>query len=107
MVNVPPVTFVGLELFYFAARFAKSTTDRLSPREILFIRVLDDRHDQTPVERDRNPDIHLLVVNDVCRRRLTQLTTGNGAQRINGRFQDERQVGELRARRVSYSFFFA
>ena len=68
IVNVPPGDFVGLELF--GARAVGQVGDRAARAdEIFFVGLLDDRHDQAPVERDRDADVDVLVIDDRCRRR--------------------------------------
>ena len=53
-------------------------------------------HDQPPVERHGDADVDVLVVDDVVAvdRRVDDR---HGAQRVDDRLDDERQVGQLRA----------
>ena len=55
---------VGFQLF--VPRAVRQIGDSAAqPEKVPFVSVPDHRHDQTPVERDRNADVDFLVVDDV------------------------------------------
>ena len=96
IVNVPPATSSGLSCFA-RARFARSAIGAAQARRRFFSSAfLIDRHDQPPVERDRDADVDVLVIDDVV-----AVDRGvddrHGAQRVDRRLDDERHVGELGA----------
>ena len=66
------------------------------PSRSCCVGLLDHRHDQSPVERDGDADVHVAVIDDVVAvdRRVHD---GHGSKRIGRRLDDERHVGELRA----------
>ena len=74
-------------------------------QQVLFVCVLQHGHDEPPVEGHRNPDVDVLLVDDV----VTvdgRIDDGHSPERIHHRFGDERHVGELRTC-ASYSAFFS
>ena len=81
IVNVPPCTSSGLSCL--AARAVGEVGDRAAQAEqVLLVGVLDHRHDQAPVERDRDAEVDVLVVDDVVAvdRRVDDR---HGAQRVD------------------------
>ena len=87
--------FVRLELL--RARARRQIRDRAAQAEqVLFVRVLDDGDDQPPVERDRDAEVDVLVIDDVV-----AVDRGvddrHGAKRVDDGLQDERQKGQLGA----------
>ncbi len=64
MENVPPVHFVGLELPGAGAR-GQVHDGALQAEHVLLVGVADHRHDQAVLQRHRDADIDLVVVDDV------------------------------------------
>ena len=62
------------------------------------VRVLDDGNDQSPLERHRDPDVVLLAVDDL-RAPHRGVQYRKGLESVGDGLDDERQEGELLARR--------
>src|SRR2546428_6898963 len=64
--------------------------------DVFFVGVLDDRHDQTPIECDGDADVVIAVIDDVA---LIHRCVDDRplAKAGDDRLYDERHVGELRA----------
>ena len=64
IVNVPPWTSSGRELL--RARALRQVGDRrCEALQVQALRLLYDRHDQTVFECDRDPEVHVVVVDQV------------------------------------------
>ena len=61
MVKVPEATSSGFS-FLPRARAARSTMARAMPRKLSVLRLVDDGHDQPPIERDGDAQVDVLVV---------------------------------------------
>ena len=95
IVNVPPCTSSGTQLL--GARAGGQVVDRAAQAEqVLLVGVADHRHDQAVLERDRNPEIDVLLVDDVVAvdRRVDDREL---AKRVDDRLGDEGREGQLRA----------
>ena len=102
MVNVPCWTSSGFS--FFGPGASRQIVDGATQaEEILLVRVPDDGNDQSLIQRDSDPEVDVLLVNDVVpvdrRVDIREL-----AQRIDNHFGDEARVGELRARRFVVRF---
>ena len=87
--------FVRLELL--RARARREIRDRAAQAEqVLLVGILDDGDDQSPVERDRDAEVHVLVIDDVVAvdRRVDD---GHGAKRFDDGLQNEREIRQLGA----------
>ena len=90
MVKVPSCTSSGLSCLDLAR--VGEVGDRATQIEhVHLVGVLDDRHDQAGIERDRDPEVDVLLVDDVVaveRRihdRAAPAVLGTAAFTMNGR----------------------
>ena len=64
IVNVPPCTSSGFSCL--VARAMRQVLNRpAEPEQVALVRVADDRHDEPGLERDRNAQIDVALVDDV------------------------------------------
>ncbi len=94
IVKVPPWTSSGSRRF---PRALREVGDRgRHPLEAQPLGLADHRHDQAVVEGDRDPEVDVLVVDDLvfADRGVQQRVS---LQRLDRRERDERQIGEVDA----------
>ena len=87
--------FIGLELLA-AGAFGQVDDGAGDAEEAALFRLLDDRNDEAPVQRDSDAEVDVLVVAD----RVAfhgRVDDGQFAQRLDGGARDEGHVGELDA----------
>ena len=64
IVNVPPCTSSGFS-FFDRARVREILDRAAQPEQILLVGVPDHRHDQPLIERHRDAEVDVLLVDDV------------------------------------------
>ena len=64
IVNVPPCTSSGLS-FFDRARVGQVVDRAAQAEQVLLVGIPDHRHDQAVVERDGDPEVDVLLVDDV------------------------------------------
>jgi hypothetical protein len=94
IVNVPPCTSSG---FNFFERARREIVDRAAqPEQVLLIRVLDHRHEQSLVERDGDPEVDVFLVDDLVPVD-GRVEDREGTKGVNHGFRNQARVGQLRA----------